>query len=321
MIARKNDKVKVLYIAGGWRSGSTLIDNLLGQIDGFFSVGEIYHIWDQSLIKTRLCGCGQPLGECEVWRGVMDEAYGGAEFVDNHDMIRLRDGGARTRYIPLLLMPRGRSLLKLRLGNYLDNLERLYQGISSSTGSWVVVDSSKLLLYGYLLGMLPSLDLYVVHLVRDSRAFTHSWMRSKLQPDINAPLPRYGPIHSTLTWNVTNLLAEALFGGSPERYMRLRYEDFVARPKEAVARLLALVQESPRRLPFAGDHRVELGVNHTVVGNPGRFDTGTIELRLDEEWKGKMERLNRRIVTALTVPLLWRYGYLRPMPNESESET
>jgi len=306
-----NDKVKVLYIAGGWRSGSTLIDNLLGQIEGFFSVGEIYYIWDDNLIDDRLCGCGRPFRECEVWRGVMEEAYGGMDRVDAHEMVRLRSSGARTRHLPLLMLPRGRSLLKARLGNYLDNLEKLYQGIASSTGSRVVVDSSKLILYGYLLGMLPSIDLHVVHLVRDSRAFTHSWTRKKYQPDLDRFLPQYSPVYSALLWDATNLAAEGFLKNPPERHMRLRYEDFVARPREALTRMLDLVGEDVRSLPFVDDHTVELGTNHTVSGNPGRFDTGTIKLRPDEEWQDKMPGSYRRIATMLTLPLLWRYGYLR----------
>jgi len=315
----RGNKVKVLYIVGGWRSGSTLIDNLLGQIDGFFSVGEIYYMWDDNLIENRLCGCGNPFRGCEVWRGIMDEAYGGMEVVDANEMVRLRKSGARTRHIPLLMMPQGESLFKSRLGSYLDNLERLYQGISSSTGSSVVVDSSKLVLYGYLLGMLPSIDLYVVHLVRDSRAVTYSWMRSKFQPDIDIFMPRYNPVYSALLWTVTNLAVESLWRGSPERYMRLRYEDFIARPKGSVARILELVRESNPELPFVDDHRVDLGVNHTVSGNPGRFKTGIIELRPDEEWRAKIKPSHRKIVTALTFPLLLKYGYLgkRPAPGKS----
>ena len=34
-------RTKVLFIGGYGRSGSTLLDRLLGQIDGFVSVGEV----------------------------------------------------------------------------------------------------------------------------------------------------------------------------------------------------------------------------------------------------------------------------------------
>ena len=43
----------VLYVAGAGRSGSTLLDNLLGQIPGFFSAGELRYVWERGLIDGR----------------------------------------------------------------------------------------------------------------------------------------------------------------------------------------------------------------------------------------------------------------------------
>jgi hypothetical protein len=50
-----------------------------------------------------------------------------------------------------------------------------------------------------------------------------------------------------------------------------------------------------------------------VSGNPSRFRTGKIELQLDEEWKVKMRGADKNVVTALTAPLLLKYGYLGRM--------
>jgi uncharacterized protein YndB with AHSA1/START domain len=47
-----------------------------------------------------------------------------------------------------------------------------------------------------------------------------------------------------------------------------------------------------------------------VSGNPSRFKTGNIDLRPDEEWKVKMRGADKNVVTALTAPLLLKYGYL-----------
>ena len=55
---------------------------------------------------------------------------------------------------------------------------------------------------------------------------------------------------------------------------------------------------------------ISLSLDHTVSGNPGRFRKGTIELRADEEWKAKMRGADKNVVTALTAPLLLKYGYL-----------
>ena len=54
----------------------------------------------------------------------------------------------------------------------------------------------------------------------------------------------------------------------------------------------------------------DAGVDHTVSGNPLRFQAGTFEIRPDEEWRTALPAGKRRLVTALTWPLLKRYGYL-----------
>jgi hypothetical protein len=306
-----NSAVKVLFIAGWARSGSTILSNILGQIDGFFSVGELCYIWDRGLIENWLCGCGTPFRECEVWRMVMDEAFGGMDRVGAHEVIRLRES-VRTRHTPISLVPGGRSLLSDRLGKYPNDLEKLYRAIRSITASKVIVDSSKFPSHGYVLGMISAIDLYIVHLVRDPRAVAFSWLRKKLQPatEEHTYLSQISPAVSSLRWSIWNVIAEALWKRSPERYLLLRYEDFVEKPQEAVERILDLLQEKTASHPFVAECAVELEINHTISGNPVRFQTGTVELRLDEEWKTGMNRLDKAFVTALTWPLSLRYGYL-----------
>jgi len=54
---------------------------------------------------------------------------------------------------------------------------------------------------------------------------------------------------------------------------------------------------------------MELGVHHTVAGNPMRFTVGTTPVRLDEAWRREMPAGRRRLVSAITAPLRRRYGY------------
>lgn len=303
------EKVKVLYIAGFGRSGSTILDNLLNQVDGFFSAGELCYMWDHNLPESGLCGCGRPLEECEVWGRVL--ADGDVAGIDAREMARIERGGVRTRHLPLALVPRGQGVLASRLAGYAANLERMYRTIQRTTGARVIVDSSKNPLYGRVLGTIPSIDLYVVHLVRDPRAAAYSWLRKKLQPDRGefGYMDQHAPAKSSVLWTLWNGASEAFWGRVPGRYLALRYEDFVADPRGALDRVLRLVGEGNRTLPFVAGSSVELGVSHTVAGNPNRFKTGEIELRLDDEWKGRMRLRDRALVTLLTLPLLKRCGY------------
>lgn len=305
----QSSRVKVLYIDGQGRSGSTLLHNVLGQVDGFFAGGELREFWRRASTDDRPCGCGASVGECAVWRGVLEEAFGGLHGVDAQEMERLR-GKARNRHSPLLLLPWRQQLLTYRLRDYLANLQKLYQGITASTGERVVIDSSKSLLYGYLLGMLPAIELYVVHIVRDPRGVAYSLQKRK-----DKGLPQFqswNPVKSSLIWDGVNLTREAFWRHSGHPYLRMRYEDFVLRPGEGVERILDLVGEEATLAPFIDGRDIEMGPTHNVGGNThARFKTGTVTLHPDEEWRRGMSRTDRAVVTASTWPLLLHYGYHR----------
>ncbi len=304
------DRVKVLYIVGLGRSGSTILSNSLGQIGGYFSAGELNFIWKHNVIENRLCGCGKPFRECPVWTRVMDEAFGGMDGVDAREMMRLQASGTRTRHIPLMLTERGRRRLAERLEKLLINYRRLYEAIGAVTDSRVIVDSSKEPAHGYAMSLVPDVDFYVLHLIRDPRAAAYSWLKKKPQPDSEEieHMVRFSPAKSSALWDSWNASAEALWRRTPEKYLRLRYEDFVADPRASLRRILGLVGVTAE-LPLAGEREVRLGVSHTVSGNPNRFDTGAVELRPDYEWISNMSPRDRTLVTALTLPLLPHYGY------------
>ena len=59
--------MRVLYIAGLGRSGSTLLSRLLGQVDGICALGEAHHIWRTGAPRAaadELCGCGRSYAQC-----------------------------------------------------------------------------------------------------------------------------------------------------------------------------------------------------------------------------------------------------------------
>jgi hypothetical protein len=311
--------VKVLYIAGSGRSGSTLLDNILGQVDGFFSAGEIHYLWERGLIENRLCGCGRRFRDCPLWQSVLKRAFGGTDAVDAAEIVRLQTGGTRFRHVPLMLLAQRRGVLPGSTSRaYVNTLARVYAAIRSVTGCSVIVDSSKLPSYGFVLGKTPGIDLYVAQLVRDPRATAYSWKRRKVQPDRGTfgYMHRKGLLKSAALWSAWNATSEALWRRAGGRYIWLRYEDFIARPRETVRRIVELTGEGASRLPFVAEHEVWLDTNHTVAGNPVRLKTGAVTLRADSEWRSRMTPVDQAFITALTWPLLLRYGYPTHAPRD-----
>jgi hypothetical protein len=309
-----NEKLKVLYIAGWGRSGSTILGNLLGQIEGFLQVGEIRYIWDRGLIENNLCSCGVSFRECPFWRAILSEAFGNIDGVDAERMAGFLEHGLRTKQF--LLPPPWRRLDR-RLADmreYSEALARLYDAANSVTRSRVIVDTSKVPAYGYVLGNLENIELYVLHLVRDPRATAYSWYsRRKLEPNSSGqvkPMLPLGFVYSSLVWNEWNLLIEGLWNRSPEQYMRLRYEDFVEHPKSAVQTILWFLGEEGSRVPFTGERKIALDSGHVFSGNPNRFNGGgTVTIKADEEWRQELSTARRAAITSITWPGLLRYRY------------
>ena len=121
---------------------------------------------------------------------------------------------------------------------------------------------------------------------------------------------RLSPTYQSRVWSLQNYSYGFLSGFAP--LSRLRYEDFVNDPTRYLAEALTGVGfgDEVDSLPVVRGREISLSVEHTVSGNPDRFRTGNIVLELDEQWKAKMRSSDKNVVTALTAPLLLKYGYL-----------
>jgi hypothetical protein len=314
-------RVRVLYIAGTGRSGSTLLANTLGQVKGVFNAGEIRYIWQRGMLENRLCGCGRHFVDCPLWREVLHEAIGPGT-PDAQSMSRLQSMLTRVRHLPSLALRRD-----LRgsadFDRYRSVVSRLYRAIQHAAGSEVIVDSSKLPSYGRLLGLMPEIDLYVIQLVRDPRSAATSWARLKEQPDrgVAGVMERMSPLRSALLWDLWNSTSKPFLGPDSSRYLRLRYEDFVAQPRESVRQVVQMLGMADVELPFTDASTVMLGPNHTVAGNPDRLRSGPVVIRTDAGAAFKLRGRDQLLVTALTFPLLLRLGYPLSARGRRPTET
>ncbi len=304
------DRVKVLYIGSQNRSGSTILGRLLGEIPGCVHVGELENIWLRGFQENRLCGCGKPFNECPFWQEVFDLGWGGMDKVDFKRILALKSGLERLRLAPRLYAPVKSAADKAALDEYTPILATLYRAIRDVSGARVVVDGSKHPTYSYVLGQTAGVDLRLLHLVRDSRAVAHSYQRKKKNPAVHwkeAHFQTVSPWRAAVQWNVVNSLLRVHHAGT--RYLFMRYEDVARDPQSAIARLWSLLDEPAPNLDFLAQSPMHLGVNHTVAGNPDRFNP-EVRVRPDTEWREKMNPKQRAIVTALTFPMLLQYGYL-----------
>ena len=311
--ASATDRVPVLMIGGLGRSGSTVLDRMLGQVPGFCSVGELVHVWLRGLKEDTLCACQKHFSECDFWQTVGRDAFGGWERLNADHMVEWHKSVDRHRYIPQMLAPKLTPRYHRRLTSFSSVLQRLYGALAETNAQKVIVDSSKHASYAFLLRHVPNVDLRVVHLVRDPRGVAYSWTKRVVRPEITTGkvyMAVYDPAHMATRWMSHNLLFELLSStGVP--VMRLRYEDLARDPKLWLRRILTFAGHPPtdEELRFMTEEAADLGEGHSVAGNPMRFEKGPIKVRLDEAWKERMDPSDLKVVTALTRPMMKLYGY------------
>jgi hypothetical protein len=313
-LVARSGPLRVIFVAGAGRSGSTLLDRLLGAAPGVRSVGELRHVWRFGFLEDEFCGCGQAIQGCDFWADVFRGAFGGFEGVNAEMYDRRQERLLRARNVPwlaaLALMPPRAARAFER---WAEVQQRLFDAIAEASGCEVIVDSSKNPAYGLLLAGLPGIDLRVIHLVRDSRAVAYSWATRVKPHPLKGGAPQFALARNWQAgawWLIANAFTEA---ARPlrRRYLRVRYEALARRPESVMEEITRFAGVEPVRPTFV-DHQAifSLGVHHSVGGNPMRFDRGAIAVRPDREWRTAMDQRNRRFITAMTWPLLLRYGYL-----------
>lgn len=327
-----SDTKNVLLIGGLGRSGSTLIESVLGQIPGYVNVGELVHLWVRGLSEDELTGDGTPFWSSPTWQRIGQRAFGGWDQVDVEDVRALQQRVDRQRFLPLMLSPKRPEGFQADMTRYTDLLARVYSAIKDEHDAKVIVDASKHGSHAFLLREVPGVRFKVVHLVRDARGVAYSWTKKVRKPEVTAEeayMHTYHPGRMASRWVSTNAEFHLLDRLGVETLF-VRYEDFAASPKDVTRQILDFAGHTPAddELPFLDDTTVAIRTaSPTIAGNPMRFQGGNeIRIRTDRAWQDKLAARDRRTVTAITAPMLARYGYaadgtVKPLPSRAPKDT
>jgi Sulfotransferase family len=311
----------VIYIAGSGRSGSTLLERVLGELPGVVNVGELIDLFRRTAPHGERCGCGRAFADCPFWHGVGERAFEGWDDDSIAAVCRLQRHVARQRHLPrLLIMPLAGRRFRANVARYGACYAELYSAISAEAGAAYIVDASKWPVQALVLFQ-AGLDIRVIHLVRDVRGVAHSHNKREVKrPHAlreGEVMWHQAPAAAAARWVTSQSQAELLPGyGVP--VTRMRYEDFVHQPRHAIETALAGLglPLCPSQSAPIGKGSVVLGRSHGLSGNPSRFRCGVVTLQVDEAWRERMSRRDRFVVTAIGLPLLLRYGW-RPLGHSS----
>ena len=300
--------MRVLYIAGAGRSGSTLLELILGNSPEFFSVGEARFFWQYLQNGSIKCGCGNLIRECDFWSQVINQLQSNFS-IDFHKITQQAARIDRTRSMVLHQF----SINKLNTSEkFIQSVSKLYETVWKESRNRIIVDSSKIPSHLYILNQIPNIDVHVIHLVRDGRAVAYSWnKRQKKELAIyrkEAQMPARSYLMALLVWAVENLLTTRL-GSELEYYQVLRYEDFVKNPQKELKKTLSKLNLDID-LPVLEKNSFKLSPTHSVGGNPIRFLESQTKITLHEEWRKKMRPSTQKFLSIVGFKILSYYKYV-----------
>jgi hypothetical protein len=150
----------VLYVMGAGRSGSTVLGQALGQLEGIAQAGELASLWHRGLINNEPCGCGLPTRECPFWSEAARRTFDGTRWTPE-DVAHWHAQVNRVRYLRrnLRSVP-GRSGWE-PLDRSAEVYSRLYPALAA-IGGGVVLDSFKSPSFAAFVAGVPGVRSYFV---------------------------------------------------------------------------------------------------------------------------------------------------------------
>ncbi len=282
---------RIVYITGSGRSGSTILDMMLGANSGALSLGQVDEVRRWAAGKQN-CTCGRPLPECPVWGPALAGGIPPASLNADRQVAKV------TSMLPAVA---GRAPRPADHGD-VDATWRLYDRLAAVSGMDVLIDSSKTLLrYALLAADDRDRDLRMIHLVRDPRGFVLSRTRAKEVPTASGRVgstTSQSLVSALADWTVQNALVSAYARRQRPDSIVVTYEQLVGDPLPTLRRLCEFAglefQPDAQLPPFSEQF-------HLIAGNSSRFQFS--ELRLDERWRRDLPGWQRRLTEASAGPL------------------
>lgn len=309
----KTEKINLLYILSNGRSGSTILDLLLGSFDQIWTLGECQLI-ELELAVDAICGSGEKIRESAYWTEVLTNLELKNEQTSIAHFRKTAPG--TTAHVGRVL--RWRLLYDLYLKNKLGPVDmiaeyarlnaRFFQAAKAAAeknayrqGIDWLVDASK---DPYRLMWLQASGLFnikVIHLLKHPCSFVYS----------NARLPE-GGVHRgkiyrmIVRWLVENEIMRKVGRRffRPKDVLTLKYEDLADRPQQTLKNIGAHFGID---LSDYQKGRFLERINFAISGNKSRWSGR--DIFLDERWKKELPSFYQKVVWRATRKFARKYGY------------
>ncbi len=270
-----NQNIEFIYIVGDSRSGSTLLQTLLGGSDEFKVAGEVRRLVVEGISHLN-CSCGDAVSRCPYWTTVTkgDALSSAIGIADNPFQRKIN------QVVSLPFFAFNRALPSWLQGRLSDKTQVSASKILSklTERDKVVVDSSKVPLHFAALRARMGGRLFPVFLYRDGRAIVYSKMRrGKLS--VHDALNQWR--NSAISMEIVRRLCRR------DQHIVVRYEDLCSDPESEINRIRAKVGFSNIKL---SPENIDKGDFHFLGGSPGFSETDGLQVQLDDRWKTGMSK-------------------------------
>ena len=310
LMKSQEEPLRVVYIAGVGRSGSTVLDSVLGNHPLIQSVGELSRLASDAWIQNFYCSCGKRSKDCPFWVAVHQAWCDLNGNVSVEEYVETQSRVEHFRRWPFLIRKSWKKTETFQV--YTEQTLQLLKAIRMVSGCSTIVDSSKGLERAYVLSLIPDIDLRVIQLVRDPRGVVWSHKKAfakDLQNGLPRDIPSQPAWRAALYWCRMNMQADWLRRRlGPEKALLVRYEDFMLNTLPVLQKIGNFIGIDLTNVQRVIDEGGQLYFDHTIAGNRVRMK-GKLELKFDEDWKQYLSPQDRRITETLSGWLMTHYGY------------
>jgi|GEM_PF-3465327 len=290
-------KPLVVYIMGDGRSGSTVTGIVLGNHPCISSNGELHKF---ARYKGNPKKDNNKEEDQRFWKEVREFYRSEGLSTDFEHLEDIQGEIENYGSFPKVLFHRVPADI---WAEYCTHVGGLFKAIRAASKQNIIVDEAKRPPRGCALLRCPSIEVRIIHLVRDPRGVVWSQKKRTVEHKYKPPLT------AAMHYSTKNLMSLLVQLSAPRgRVMRVRYEDLVREPAKELTRIgqfLGLSME-----PVIG--RIEAGeplrVPYLLDGNRIRCEK-EITLRFDNTWRKRQSLGDRLVATLFTLPFFLLFGY------------
>lgn len=302
-------RARVAYLAGTSYCGSTLLALLMDHHPQIASVGEtsLHRTTQIRGVAQYPCTCGELLIRCPFWtrvfRSVSDRGleFGATHWTNDYRYKQPLLHRTLSLYSSHEWMRRLQGLAASWLPGHRGRLRRTHavnvefiRAVLEITHSDVFFDTSKELMRLHHLLSIPELEVQVIRVVRDVRAFANSAKRNK----------KLTIEESVQNWRDYQLGVERITRGFPsDRVFLLRYEDLCQEPsywQQQLYGFLGVEKLTPPETIIPSEHH--------VIGNRMRLKD-SLTIRFDESWKDNLTEMEVSQIMDIAGDINQHFGY------------